>query len=187
MPETEGKTTDTLEGVGEAACLTWIERRGCGWDGSIDLLLAAGLLELGLETVDGRLMARWREAKVELKSLEVEAIGPETDRSWTRQSVDSQNGLQWDRPCEKFFFSLKDQPEPHVPVRQNTESTGGGLGLVIRPRCPLKSTAATHNPPQSRESYFPLHCSSWLPSLDNVPCGRALTGCECHGQSTDSN
>jgi len=117
-PETEGKITDTLEGVGEAVCLTWIERRGCGWDGSIDLLLATGFLGLGLETVDGRLMARRREAKVELKSLEVEAIGPETDRSWTRQRVGSQNGLPWDRPCEKFSLTLKDQPEPHVLVRE---------------------------------------------------------------------
>ena len=36
-------------------------------------------MESGLETVDGRLMVRWREAKVGLKSLEVEAVGPETD------------------------------------------------------------------------------------------------------------
>jgi hypothetical protein len=36
-------------------------------------------LELGLETVDDRLMVRCRDANVELKSLEVELIGPETD------------------------------------------------------------------------------------------------------------
>lgn len=78
-PETERETVDTSEGVGEAARLALIARSGCGWEGSIDLLLAAGLLELGLETVDERLIVRCREANVELKSLEVDAIGPETD------------------------------------------------------------------------------------------------------------
>ena len=78
-PETERETTDTSEGVGEATRIAWLARGGCGCDGSIELLPAAGLLELGLETVDDRLIVRCREANVELKSLEVEAIGPETD------------------------------------------------------------------------------------------------------------
>jgi hypothetical protein len=34
---------------------------------------------LGLETVEDRLVVRCREENVELKSLEDEAIGPETD------------------------------------------------------------------------------------------------------------
>lgn len=70
-PETE-RATDTTEGVGEPARLGLLAR-----DGSIDFLLVE-LLPLVFETVDDRLIVRCREANVELKRREDEAIGPET-------------------------------------------------------------------------------------------------------------
>ena len=76
-PETE-RATDTTEGVGEAARLGLLSRADCGWGGSIDFLPVGGLLALVFETVDDRLIVRCREANVELKRREDEAIGPET-------------------------------------------------------------------------------------------------------------
>lgn len=77
-PKTEREIPDASEGVGETARLAWLARRGCGWDGSKGFL-PPGLLAMGPSAVDDRLMVRCREANVELKSLEDEAIGPETD------------------------------------------------------------------------------------------------------------
>jgi len=78
-PEAERETTDAFEGVGETARLKWLARRGCGWASSSGFL-PPGLLAMGLEVVEFRLIVRCREANVELKSLEDEPIGPETDR-----------------------------------------------------------------------------------------------------------
>ena len=74
----ERETPEASEGVGETVRLKWLAWERWRREGSIDLL--PGLLSgAGLEVVEDRLMVRCREEKVELKSLEVEAMGPETD------------------------------------------------------------------------------------------------------------
>jgi len=76
-PEKERETPETSEGVGETVRLKWLAWRR---EGSIDLLPGSLVGTAELEVVEDRLVVRCREAKVELNSLEVEAMGPETDR-----------------------------------------------------------------------------------------------------------
>ncbi|KAI0291728.1 hypothetical protein BC826DRAFT_470952 [Russula brevipes] len=57
-PLPERETKDAFEGVGETARLVWLGRGGSGCDGSNGVLLPSGLLELGLETVEDRLVVR---------------------------------------------------------------------------------------------------------------------------------
>jgi hypothetical protein len=76
--EKEREATDATEGVGEVARLAWPARNGWRREGSTDFL--PELLGTEFEVVEDRLIVRCREANVELKSREDDAIfGPDTD------------------------------------------------------------------------------------------------------------
>ena len=79
LPAKERETTEASEGVGETVRLKWLAWEGCRREGSIDFLPGLLLSGTGLEVAEVRLMVRCREAKVELKSLDVAVMGPETD------------------------------------------------------------------------------------------------------------
>ena len=71
---------------------------------------------MGLEAVEFRLVVRCRDANVELKNLEDEPIGPETDRllDATESLLEQRFGIGMDPPCEKLSY-LTSKERPGLP------------------------------------------------------------------------